>query len=263
MPLTPIDGGYPFDDRQRRLLNTQKAISNEVAARLDFSQHYVDPGLKSAIGQWKSKRGTAFDAHDWIEGNNQHKNAGFLVILPWVDFDADGPPEFRRCMHYAFKQLGCDARLAFGRLSIGCPSHFLFRITDTDVDEFEGLRELAPPEVVIRGVKCKVEIKSSIRRGRGISAYQVIAPGSVYNDNKYTNGPTSQCGGLTGSPPNPSTSEGMMMAAATTPHVFIPAKFERLLDATAWGMSVSLLEPFLTDEGSRHDNYMRLAACRT
>jgi hypothetical protein len=188
--FSSIEGGYPFDDRQRCLLNTQKAITNAVATRLDFSQHYVDPGVKSAIGPWKSKRGTAFDQFDWIEGTNSHKNSGLLVILPWVDMDADGPVEFRRCMYDAYKRLGLDTRLAFGRLSIGYPSHFLFKIIDADVDEFEDLRSsLAPPEIVVDGARCKVEIKSSIRHGRGISAYQVIAPGSVYNDNKYTNGP--------------------------------------------------------------------------
>jgi hypothetical protein len=51
---------------------------------------------------------------------------------------------------------------------------------------------------------------------------------------------------------------------AMTPHVFAPVSLERVLDATAWGMSVSLLEPILTDEGNRHSNYMKLggALCR-
>lgn len=184
-----IRGGFSLSDKDEALLNRQKVITKKINERfIQVGAVYLKPASKHPIDEdWFSKLQGDVDLQSWIDSpNHAVLNLGFNLQLGWMDIDIDAEDSvFNRFIISALRHLGVETRFAFGRQSVGVPTHVLVQIPEDESANFEQLSKFEPKvfrlgkahyHVQLRSFPTNTTDKNVVR-----SAKQTVMPGSVYS----------------------------------------------------------------------------------
>lgn len=194
MPFQATSFNLSEDDLQ--LLHEQRNLTRQINNQvIQVGAIYLKPKSKlPADDNWALRKYLETKLEAWVDDPELvYTNVGFNLQLGWVDVDIDSDdPDFNRCIMAALRHLRIDSRFAFGRRSIGAPSHFMVQLTEEDAANFEELKRFEPKEIKINNARHKVQLRTSIpkstKRLVEFSAQQTVVPGSIYVDKMDTNG---------------------------------------------------------------------------
>ena len=190
--LNAIQGGHSIAPQDWKLILEQRAITHVI------NNNFVQVGavfLKTSSKNpfqpdWWSKNYRDTNLQGWIDDANARMlNVGFNLQFGWVDIDIDsGDPLYNRCIIEAMKHIGIDTRFAFGRQSVGVPSHLLVQLSEEESTNFELLKQFEPNEFTLGGQRFKTELRSfatnTDMKNLVREAKQTVMPGSIYTSKK-------------------------------------------------------------------------------
>jgi hypothetical protein len=185
-----IKGGFALNDADEQLINQQRKITAQVNNNfIQVGAVFIQMAGKNPYQpDWYNRKFRDTNLQDWIDNPDMRVlNLGFNLQLGWLDVDIDSEdPRYNHCILRAFQFLKIDTRFAFGRMSRGVPSHMLVQLTDTDLTNYDQMKEFEPKEFKIGGKRFKCELRSMgpLTEGDSMNAIkesrQTIMPGSIY-----------------------------------------------------------------------------------
>jgi len=187
--MEQIKGGFAFNNADELLINQQRSITAQINNNfIQVGATFLQMSGKNPFAtDWYKRKFRDTNLQDWIDNSNMRVlNLGFNLQFGWLDVDIDAEdPAYNRCMVSAFKFLGIDTRFAFGRLSRGVPSHMMVQLNETDLNNYDQMKEFEPNEFKLGGKRYKCELRSmgplasdspnTIKESR-----QTVMPGSIY-----------------------------------------------------------------------------------
>ena len=195
MSFKTVAGGFEVSAEDRALINTQRAITNQVnKSYIQVGAIFLKQSGKIPIeDKWAETLPLQTNLQDWIddEALNYH-NVGFNLQFGWMDIDIDADdPFFNECMVAALRYNGVDTRFSFGRRSVGVPTHVLVQLAEEESSNFEELKRFEPREFRINGKRFMTELRSYPTnidvKNLARQAKQVVMPGSIYTHDKQEN----------------------------------------------------------------------------
>ena len=241
-----------------QILNEQRALTHDINTGLiQVGAIYLKPKSKLPVAEdWAAKKYLDTKLQEWIdEPELRFTNVGFNLQLGWLDIDIDSSdPEFNRCIQAALRHLGIDARFAFGRRSVGVPTHFFVQLTDDDTANYEELKRFEPREIRVGNERHKVQLRTSVsaanKRQMELSAQQTVVPGSIYTDKIDANGTDISVWW---------TGDGRIarMASEVASTTSRRVTYRELIRAIAFGSILYLIRPHW-QEGNRQNTAIRL-----
>lgn len=193
--LEPIAGGFALKPLDFEIINRHRAITKIVNDRfIQVGAIYLKTSSKNPFeDDWATRQHKDVDLQRWIDDpDSRLTNVGFNLQLGWTDVDIDAEdPDFNRCIISAMQHLSIDTRFAFGRSSVGFPSHVLVQLREDEAQNFEQLHRFEPKEFRIAGKRYHTQIRSSpvSTKQTATEAKQTVMPGSIYtsktNDREY------------------------------------------------------------------------------
>jgi hypothetical protein len=187
--MEAIKGGFAFNDQQELLINQQRSITAQINNNfIQVGAVFLQMSGKNPFtSDWHKRKFRDTNLQDWIDNPDMRVlNLGFNLQFGWLDVDIDAEdPRYNDCILKAFKFLGIDTRFAFGRMSRGVASHLMVQLNDSDLTNYDLLREFEPKEFKLDGHRYKCELRSmgpaptdspnAIKESR-----QTVMPGSIY-----------------------------------------------------------------------------------
>ena len=253
--MESIKGGFAFNQSDEKLINQQRSITAQInnnfiqvgAVFLQMS------GKHPFTSDWYKRKFRDTNLQDWIDDTDMRVlNLGFNLQFGWLDVDIDAEdPRYNQCIVKAFKFLSVDTRFAFGRLSKGVPSHLMVQLNETDLNNYDMMKEFEPKEFKLGGNRYKCELRSmgpqtdtdklnTIKESR-----QTVMPGSIYaHKTKAGEHDVSVWYTDTGK-----VAIHIGEVAATTPH---KTSYSTLITAIAFGTFLYVIQPHWT-EGTRQN----------
>ena len=182
-------GGFAFNDADELVINQQRAITAQINNNfIQVGAVFLQMSGKNPFAtDWHKKKFRDTNLQDWIDNTDMRAlNLGFNLQFGWLDVDIDSAdPTYNQCILKAFKYLGIDTRFAFGRLSRGVPSHIMVQLNESDLTNYDMLKDFEPKEFKLDGHRYKSELRSmgptppeaqnTIKEAR-----QTVMPGSIY-----------------------------------------------------------------------------------
>ena len=255
--LGTIPGGFALKPSDAEIINTQRAITKRIND--DFIQVgaiYLKTSSKNPYDlAWFERKHRDVNLQEWIDDPEARlNNVGFNLQLGWVDIDIDAEDAgYNRCIVGALKHLRVDTRFAFGRHSVGTPTHVLVQLGEEEATNFEYLSRFEPKEYKIRGRRFHTQIRSAPVSAKPSfkEAKQTVMPGSIYtsksNEEEYD---LSVWYGGTGN-----TAKSVTDIATTTPH---KVAFNDIVRAISFGtLAYVVAEKWV--EGSRQNTAQKVA----
>ena len=187
--MQSIKGGFSLSSADEKLINQQRSITAQVNNNfIQVGAVYLQMSGKNPFASdWHKRKFRDTNLQDWIDNQDMKMlNLGFNLQFGWLDVDIDASsPRYNQSIIKAFKFLGIDTRFAFGRASRGVPSHVMVQLNETDLNNFDMLRDFEPKEFKLGGNRYKCELRSmgpaptdtpnAIKESR-----QTVMPGSIY-----------------------------------------------------------------------------------
>ena len=182
-------GGFAFNDADEKTINQQRSITAQINNNfIQVGAVFLQMSGKNPFASdWYKKKFRDTNLQTWIDDPDMRVlNLGFNLQFGWLDVDIDASdPRYNRCIVKAFKFLGIDTRFAFGRMSRGVPSHLMVQLNETDLNNYNAMKEFEPNEFTIEGQRFKSELRSmgpmaddkpnAVKESR-----QTVMPGSIY-----------------------------------------------------------------------------------
>ena len=138
----------------------------------------VKLGCKDALDDWVTmKVGDVRIDKDADTPKDRRVQYGYAPIKDLLDIDIDGRD--KRLASYIKKGLEfyeVDTRLAFGRASMGVPTHFIVKWAG----DLEDIHRFPIPALERDGKKLKVELLNANNDGKDTIRKQVVLPGGIY-----------------------------------------------------------------------------------
>jgi len=190
MAFNVVSGGFKLSEKDKALLNKQRAITKLVNDRfVQVGAIFLKTSSKNPYDPdgWTGTQHKDTDLQAWIDDEElQYHNVGFNLQLGWMDADIDAQdPEFNRCIVAAMNYLQIDTRFKFGRASVGCATHVLLQLGEEESQNFAYLQRFEPKEFKIAGKRYHVQLRSyptnMAPANLAKSAKQTVMPGSVYS----------------------------------------------------------------------------------
>lgn len=240
------------------VLREQRALTNDINTSLiQVGAIYLRPKSKlPAADDWAARKYLDTNLQDWIDDPELLlTNVGFNLQTGWLDIDIDScDPEYNRCVLAALQHLNIDARFAFGRRSVGAPTHFFVQLTEEDAANYEELKRFEPRELRLGNERHKIQLRTSIpsnnRTQALFAAQQTVMPGSLYTDKIDVNGyDISVWWGSDGRVARHSGEVANTTSRRVT--------YRELIRAVAFGTILYLIKPHWV-EGSRQNIAMRI-----
>ncbi|HEY8094758.1 MAG TPA: hypothetical protein VIE65_01495, partial [Methylobacter sp.] len=187
--METIKGGFALNAADEQLVNQQRSITAQVNNNfIQVGAVFLQMSGKNPYqSDWYKRKFRDTDLQGWIDDPEMRVlNLGFNLQFGWLDVDIDAEdPRYNDCILKAFQFLKIDTRFAFGRMSRGIASHIMVQLNDTDLNNYDILREFEPSEFKLEGRRFKCELRSmgpaptdapnTIKESR-----QTVMPGSVY-----------------------------------------------------------------------------------
>jgi len=187
--MEAIKGGFAYNAVDEKTINQQRAITAQINNNfIQVGAVFLQMSGKNPFtSDWFKKKFRDTNLQDWIDNPDMRVlNLGFNLQFGWLDVDIDAEdPRYNQCIISAFKYLGIDTRFAFGRLSKGIASHLMVQLNESDLSNYDTLREFEPNEFKLSGNRFKTELRSmgpfpddkanAIKESR-----QTVMPGSIY-----------------------------------------------------------------------------------
>lgn len=198
MTFNKLAASFTLSDDQLALAHSQRAITAAVNKTfVQVAAIYLASSAKSPIKEgWQKDKFLDTDLQSWIDDEElRFHNVGFNLQLGWLDIDidaADGTdPEFNRAIVSGLRAVGIDTRFAFGRQSVGAPTHILVQLPEDEHEGFDALKPFAPKEFRLDNLRYECQLRSyppSLKdRALTDGAKQTVMPGSVYTHKKRAN----------------------------------------------------------------------------
>lgn len=247
---------YTLSDAQLALVHQQRAITAAVnKGFVQVAAIYLASNAKAPIKEgWEKDKYLDTDLQLWIDDEAlRFHNVGFNLQNGWLDVDidaADGQdPEFNRCILAGFRHVRIDVRFAFGRQSVGVPTHILIQLPEDEHANFAQLKRFEPKEFRALGHRYHCQLRSypagmtdkELMHG----AKQTVMPGSVYLHKQHKDKPDisvwwDESGKI---------AELVRDVAGTTPR---RASFRDIVRAIAFGVTLYFIKPHWI-EGQRQN----------
>ena len=187
--MEQIKGGFAFSDTDEKTINQQRSITAQINDNfIQVGAVFLQMSGKNPFtSDWHKRKFRDTNLQEWIDDPNMHMlNLGFNLQFGWLDVDIDAEdPRYNQCILRAFKFLGIDTRFAFGRVSRGVASHIMVQLGESDLVNYDIMKEFEPNEFKIKGQRFKAELRSmgpvppeaqnTIKEAR-----QTVMPGSIY-----------------------------------------------------------------------------------
>lgn len=188
MVFSTVSGGFEVSADDQKLVNVQRAVTHQV------NQNFIQVGavfLKASgkiptDDKWAEAEYRQTDLQSWID-NPEFRlyNVGFNLQLGWMDIDIDAEdPEYNRCMMAALRYNQVDTRFAFGRRSVGVPTHVMVQLGEEESSNFDVLTKFEPKEFRIGGKRFHTQLRSyatnTDKKNLERTAKQTVMPGSIY-----------------------------------------------------------------------------------
>jgi hypothetical protein len=247
---------FTLSSAQLELVHQQRAITAAInKSFIQVAAIYLASNAKSPTEEgWQKKTYLSTDLQEWIDDEDKRFfNVGFNLQLGWLDIDidaADGADRtFNQRMVDGLRACGIDTRFAFGRQSVGAPTHILVQLAEADHENFDKLKAFSPKEFRLNGNRYENQLRAyppSLKdKALADGAKQTVMPGSVYTHKKLA---------ATADPSVWWTADGKVASsvkdiAATTAR---RASFRDIVRGIAFGVVLYLLEPHWI-EGQRQN----------
>jgi len=187
--MEQIKGGFALNDADANVINQQRSITAQINNNfIQVGAVFLQMSGKNPFTtDWHKKKFRDTNLQEWIDDPDLRAlNLGFNLQFGWLDVDIDAEdPRYNQCIVKAFKFLGIDTRFAFGRLSRGVPSHIMVQLSESDLANYDMMKEFEPNEFKMDGARFKCELRSmgpvppdaqnTIKEAR-----QTVMPGSIY-----------------------------------------------------------------------------------
>jgi hypothetical protein len=186
--MEQIKGGFSLNAADEKLVNQQRSITAQINNNfIQVGAVYLQMSGKNPFASdWYKKKFRDTNLQQWIDDSDMRAlNLGFNLQLGWLDVDIDAKdPRYNHSIIKAFRFLNIDTRFAFGRMSRGVPSHLMVQLTESDLANYDIMKEFEPKEFKLKGDRYKCELRSmgpasespnSIKESR-----QTVMPGSIY-----------------------------------------------------------------------------------
>lgn len=259
MPFTAISGGFELSKDDRKIVNSQRAITKVVNEQfIQVGAVFLKASGKRPVDEdWANKAFRDTDLQAWID-DPKHilSNVGFNLQFGWMDVDIDAQdPEYNDCLLRALDYCGVDTRFRFGRRSVGYPTHVLVQLGEEEASSFEVLSKFEPKEFRLGDKRYHTQLRSyptniSDNKNAAKAAKQTVVPGSVYlhkeNEGTYDLSVWYAGKGIAGN---------AAQLAQTTPR---RVGFNSVLRAIAFGTFLYLVRPHWTS-GSRQTTAVKVA----
>lgn len=184
-----VKGGFALSDADERTINQQRVITAQVNNNfIQVGAIFLQMSGKNPFASdWYKRKFKDTNLQEWIDNPDMRVlNLGFNLQFGWTDVDIDAnDPRYNSCIIRAFKFLGIDTRFVFGRRSLNVPSHVMVQLNESDLSNYDILKEFEPKEFKINGERFKCELRSmgpipenspnTIKESR-----QTVMPGSIY-----------------------------------------------------------------------------------
>ena len=259
--MDTIKGGFALNNADEKIVNQQRNITAQINNNfIQVGAVFLQMSGKNPFASdWYKRKFRDTNLQDWIDNPNMRVlNLGFNLQFGWLDVDIDAEdPRYNQCIIKAFKFLGIDTRFAFGRLSRGVPSHVMVQLNETDLNNYDMMKEFEPNEFKMDGRRFKCELRSmgpaptqeganQIKESR-----QTVMPGSIYihktDSGKYDISVWYA--------PDGKTAISVGEIAATTPR---KTSFSTLITGIAFGTFLYVMQPHWI-EGSRQSLAIKVA----
>lgn len=188
--MESIKGGFALNESDEKLVNQQRSITAQINNNfIQVGAVFLQMSGKNPFASdWYKRKFRDTNLQSWIDDPDMKVlNLGFNLQFGWLDVDIDAEdPRYNSCIIKAFKFLGIDTRFAFGRLSRGIASHVMVQLNETDLNNYDMMKEFEPKEFKLGGKRYKCELRSmgpqadtdklnTIKESR-----QTVMPGSIY-----------------------------------------------------------------------------------
>jgi len=258
--MEAIKGGFAFNNADELTINQQRAITAQINNNfIQVGAVFLQMSGKSPFtSDWHKKKFRDTNLQEWIDNPDMRAlNLGFNLQFGWLDVDIDAQdPRYNQCIIKAFKYLGIDTRFSFGRLSNGVPSHIMVQLSESDLANYDVMKEFEPDEFKMDEKRFKCELRSmgplppeaqnTIKEAR-----QTVMPGSIYI-HKTNPGQYDISVWYT---PDGKAAISVGEVAATTPR---KTDFASLITGIAFGTFLYVLQPFWV-EGTRQNLGIKVA----
>ena len=258
--MEQIKGGFAFNDADEKTINQQRSITAQINNNfIQVGAVFLQMSGKNPFAtDWHKKKFKDTNLQEWIDDPDMRVlNLGFNLQFGWLDVDIDAEdPRYNKCVLSAFNFLGIDTRFAFGRLSKGVPSHIMVQLGESDLANYDMMKEFEPNEFKLDSKRYKCELRSmgpvppeaqnTIKEAR-----QTVMPGSIYI-HKTKSGEFDISVWYTSSG-KAAISVGEV--AATTPR---KTAFSSLITGIAFGTFLYILQPHWV-EGTRQNLAIKVA----
>ena len=189
MTFNTVSGGYSLSPEDEKILLNQRDVTREVNDRfIQVGATFLKQSSKNPYDDdWYKHGYRDTNLQSWIDDETlRYFNLGFNLQMGWMDVDIDAEdPEFNRAIIAAMHHLKIDARFAFGRLSVGYPSHVLLQLGEDESANFDQLTKFEPKEFRIDGKRYHVQLRSFSTNipaaNLARTAKQTVVPGSIYS----------------------------------------------------------------------------------
>jgi hypothetical protein len=235
MSFSTVSGGYTLSKEDEKLLLLQRAITQRVNDQfIQVGATFLKQSSKNPYeDNWFKMNYRDTNLQSWIDDENlRYYNLGFNLQMGWMDVDIDAEdPDFNRAVIAAMRHLNIDTRFAFGRLSVGYPSHVFLQLGEEESANFDALTKFEPKEFKIDGKRYHVQLRSFptnvAAANLAKTAKQTVVPGSIYS-HKFKEGTHDISVWFVGDKPASNIRE----IAATTPR---RVNFNEIVRAIAFG----------------------------
>lgn len=188
MSFKTVAGGYQLTSEDEKILLEQRSITKAInEGFVQVGALFLKQSSKNPYqDDWFKRQYKDTDLQRWIDDPElRGHNAGFNLQLGWMDVDIDAEdPEFNRAVIAAMNHLHIDTRFAFGRLSVGHPSHVLLQLGEEESANFATLTRFEPRPFKIDDKRYHVQLRSfptNIKEANlAKAAKQTVVPGSIY-----------------------------------------------------------------------------------
>jgi hypothetical protein len=256
--LNAIQGGFAIEQSDWNLIREQRAITRTVNNNfIQVGAVFLKASSKNPFAaDWWAKNYRDTDLQGWIDDANARLlNVGFNLQFGWIDIDIDSSdPVYNSCIVEAMKAVGVDTRFAFGRQSVGVPSHLLVQLSEEESTNFEELKKFEPNDFSFGGNRFKTELRSfatnTDMKNLVREAKQTVMPGSIYANKKDA----SKHDISVWYEPN-GVAHNIADIATTTPR---RTTFNTIIRAIAFGTTLYLLRPHWV-EGTRQQTAQRVS----
>jgi len=188
--MESIKGGFALNESDEQLINQQRSITAQINNNfIQVGAVFLQMSGKNPFASdWYKRKFRDTNLQDWIDNPDMRVlNLGFNLQFGWLDVDIDAEDvRYNACILKAFKFLGIDTRFSFGRLSRGIASHIMVQLNETDLNNYDQMKEFEPKEFKLNSKRFKCELRSmaplpdnatlnTVRESR-----QTVMPGSIY-----------------------------------------------------------------------------------